>query len=187
MFRKSLTLLVVAGLLASFSLLASALFTASATVTNNTFTTGTLNLTASPTTAALTFSNMAPGDAVTAPINTTNTGTLQLRYAMTSASTNADSKNLAQQMTLLIKTGVTTCSAGGFGVDGTTIYSGTLASAAFGDPTQGTHAGDRTLNAAASETLCFQAGLPLSTSNTYQGATTTTTLTFQAEQTANNP
>ncbi|MBI5033358.1 MAG: hypothetical protein HZB51_22790 [Chloroflexi bacterium] len=187
MFRKSLTLFVIAGILATFSLLASAYFTAQATVSNNTFTTGTLNLTVAPTTSALTFNNMAPGDAVTAPITVTNSGSLQLRYAMTSASTNTDSKNLAAQMTLQIKSGVTTCTSAGFGVDGTSIYSGTLAAALFGDPAQGTQVGDRTLNASASEALCFRADLPSNSGNAYQGATTTTTFTFSAEQTANNP
>lgn len=56
-----------------------------------------------------------------------------------------------------------------------------------GDPTQGAQAGDRVLAGGASETLCFKATLPLGTPNTYQGATTNITFTFNAEQTANNP
>ena len=47
--------------------------------------------------------------------------------------------------------------------------------------------GDRTLAGATSETLCFQASLPVGTSNTFQGAATTATFTFSAEQTSNNP
>ncbi|CAG0947306.1 spore coat-associated protein N [Anaerolineae bacterium] len=187
MFRKSLTLLVVAGILATFGLLASAYFTSQATVTNNTFTTGTLNLTVAPTTAALTFNNMAPGDAVTAPITVTNSGSLALRYAMTSTSTNTDSKGLAAQMTLAIKSGVTACTNGGFAASGTSIYSGTLGSALFGDPATGSQAGDRTLVASANEVLCFQATLPANSGNAYQSAATTATFTFDAEQTANNP
>ncbi|CAG0969385.1 spore coat-associated protein N [Anaerolineae bacterium] len=187
MFRKSLTLLVVAGILATFGLLASAYFTAQATVSNNTFTTGTLNLTVAPTTAALTFSNMAPGDAVTAPITVTNSGSLALRYAMTNSSTNTDNKNLAAQMTLAIKSGVTACTNSGFAASGTSVYGGSLGSASFGDPATGSQVGDRTLAALANEALCFQATLPSNSGNAYQGATTTTTFTFDAEQTANNP
>ena len=56
-----------------------------------------------------------------------------------------------------------------------------------GDPTQGSQAGDRTLNATANEVLCFYVSLPLSAANSSQGASTTTTFTFDAEQTANNP
>jgi hypothetical protein len=187
MFRKSLVLMLIAGLVATYGLVASALFTAQASVTNNTFTAGTLNLTVTPTSAALTFSNMAPGDAVTAPITVTNSGTLAMRYAMTSASTNTDSKNLAAQMTLEIKSGVTTCTNAGFSASGTSVYSGTLSAALFGNPATGGHTGDRALAAAAAETLCFKASLPSDTGNAYQGATTTTTFTFDAEQTTNNP
>ena len=82
---------------------------------------------------------------------------------------------------------VTTCTTGGFGASGTTLYTGTLTAASFGNPAQGSQAGDRALAAAANETLCFQATLPLTTTNAYQGAATTTTFTFTAEQTANNP
>jgi hypothetical protein len=57
----------------------------------------------------------------------------------------------------------------------------------IGDPTQGGQAGDRTLAAGSSETLCFKASLSLGTTNAYQGATSTYTFTFAAEQTANNP
>ena len=53
--------------------------------------------------------------------------------------------------------------------------------------TVGAQAGDRTLAGAASEVLCFQAALPSATTSTYQGATTTATFTFSAEQTQNNP
>jgi hypothetical protein len=71
--------------------------------------------------------------------------------------------------------------------DGASVYTGMLSAAAFGNLAQGAQAGDRMLNAAANETLCFQASLPVATGNAYQGAATTTTFTFSAEQTANNP
>lgn len=188
MFRKSLMLLVVTGLVATFGLLASAYFTSTATVTNNTFTTGTLNLTASPASAALTLNTMAPGDKITAPITLTNSGTLDLYYAMTSTSTNLDNKGLAQQLTLAIKSGVSACSNSGFGSSGTSIYSGALNNALFGesefDSVGWPRPGDRLLAASAAEGLCFQVSLPLGSGNAYQGASTTTTLTFNAVQAA---
>jgi len=165
---------------ASFSL---AIFTSTATVGANTFTNGTIVLGASPATALLTADAMLPGDTVTGSLVVSNTGTSQLRYAMTSASTNADTKGLMNQLTLTVKTLGTSCAT----FDGTTLYTGTLASAAFGNPLPGAQAGDRTLDAATHETLCFAATLPLGTGNTFQGATTTATFTFDAEQTANNP
>jgi spore coat-associated protein N len=160
-----------------------ALFTDSQTVSGNAFTTGTISLGLSPATALLTSSALMPGDTLNGTLVVTNSGTAQLRYAMSSSSTNADGKGLAAQMTLTVKTLGTSCAV----FDGTTVYSGALGSAAFGSNATGAQAGDRTLSGAASETLCFRASLPLSTGNAYQGAATTTTFTFDAEQTANNP
>jgi hypothetical protein len=119
----------------------------------------------------------------------TNGGTLQLRYAVTSTTTE---DTLAAQLDLTIKTGVTTCTNAGFDTDGTVICGpGNLGTAAgtdvIGDPTQGADTGDRTLNASANEVLCFNVGLPSSTGNSYQALTTTATLNFQAEQTSSNP
>jgi hypothetical protein len=89
-------------------------------------------------------------------------------------------------MTLVVKTKDTN-TAGCTNFNGTQLYSGTLAGGAIGDSTVGFQTGDRTLAGAASEILCFQATLPLATTITFQGATTTATFTFNAEQTANNP
>lgn len=165
---------------ASFSL---ALYTSTAAVDGNVFTSGTIILGTNPATALLTAGAMMPGDTVSGSLVVSNTGTGQLRYAMTSSSTNTDGKGLMNQMTLTVKTLGTSCAI----FDGTSLYTGTLASAAFGNPAAGAQAGDRTLNAASNETLCFQAALALSTGNAFQGATTTTTFSFSAEQTANNP
>ena len=74
--------------------------------------------------------------------------------------------------------------------DGTQLYTGDMDSTAgqlVGDSTSGADTGDRVLAASASETLCFRAELPLSTGNSFQGATTTATFNFVSEQTANNP
>jgi hypothetical protein len=175
---------------ASFVVFGSfAIFTDSQSVPSNTFSTGTLELSTNPTTALVTFSGMAPNDEVTNPITVTNSGSLQLRYAVTSTTTE---DTLAAQLDLTIKTGVTTCTNAGFDTDGTVIYGpGDLGSVAgtdvIGDPTQGADTGDRTLNASANEILCFNVQLPSSTNNTYQGLTTTATFNFQAEQTSSNP
>jgi hypothetical protein len=190
MLRTLLVLLLLVGLTAGFASVGSALFTSTATVDANTFTTGTVIISTTPTTAAVTFSNMAPGDQTTAPITVTNSGTLDLRYAVKSVATNADSKSLMSQLVLTIKSGVTTCTNGGFGSSGTQLYSGALGSVAginvIGDPTTGAQAGDRALSASASEVLCFNVSLPSNTGDAYQNATTTATFTFSAEQTKNN-
>jgi hypothetical protein len=163
-----------------------ALFTSTASNGSNAFTVGTLSLTTSPASALITFSGMMPGDATTGTLTVSNGGNAQLRYAMTTSATNTDTKGLMNQMTLVIKTKDSNTS-GCTNFNGTQLYSGTLAAGAIGDPTVGNQTGDRTLAGAGSEVLCFQAGLPSSTLIAFQGATTTATFTFTAEQTANNP
>jgi hypothetical protein len=184
--RAGLLGILAAGLLVgslSAGALSLALFTSSATVSGNAFTAGTVVIGAAPATAALTASNMMPGDTVNGSITVANNGTAQLRYAMSSSSTDTDGKALRDQLQLTVKSTGTSCAA----FDGSTLYNGALNGAAFGSSAAGAQAGDRTLDAGTNEALCFRATLPLATGNAYQGATTTATFTFDAEQTANNP
>ena len=189
MAKKLLATVAVLALFVSvISLGVLALFTDTASVPGNTFSTGTVDISTAPASALVTFSGMAPGDQVTNPITVTNAGTLQLRYAVTSTTTE---NTLAAQLDLTIKSGVTTCTNAGFSVDGAVVYAtGDLGSTTgvnvIGNPAQGSQAGDRTLNAAANEVLCFNVSLPLATGNAFQGLSTTATFAFQAEQTANN-
>lgn len=170
----------------------SALFTDSTTIGSNSFTNGTVVISTDPVTTAITAGNLAPGDSVYGTVKVSNSGTLPMRYAVTSSATNADSKALASQLQMTVKSGVSSCDAAGF-AGGSTLYNagalGGLVSAMniLGDPATGAQTGDRTLAAATNETLCFRVTLPSTTSNTYQAATTTATLTFAAEQTTNNP
>ncbi len=191
----SIARLVVAGLFFGASVATvvtaatGAIFTDTQSVAANTFSTGTVDIATSPTSAVVSFSGMAPGDKVTNPITVSNAGSLQLRYAIKSTTTEA---TLAAQLDMTIKTGVTTCTNAGFGTDGTVIYgAGDLGATTpglnvVGDPTQGSQAGDRTLNASANEVLCIQVSLPLATGNTFQNLTSTATLDFLSEQTVNN-
>jgi hypothetical protein len=132
---------------------------------------------------------MAPGDQVTNPLTVTNAGTLDLRYAVTSTTTE---NTLAAELDLTIKSGVATCTNAGFAGSGTVVYStadlgNTAGINVIGNPAQGSQAGDRTLAASANEVLCFNVSLPLAATNAAQGQTTTATLAFAAEQTSNNP
>jgi predicted ribosomally synthesized peptide with SipW-like signal peptide len=167
-----------------------AVFTDSQDVDNNTFTTGTVDIGTAPTTALVSFSNMAPGDSVTDDLVVTNGGTLAQRYAVTSAATNTDAKALKDQLSLTVRTiDATTPASPCDDFDGTQLYTGDLDSTAgqiVGDSATGAQAGDRNLAAAANETLCFRVDLPIGTGNAFQDATTTATFTFSAEQTANN-
>jgi spore coat-associated protein N len=193
MFRRSLYLVLALGITAGLVNLGSALFTDSQAVDANSFTSGTVILSTDPTTELVTFSNMAPADVVVAPITVSNDGSLDLRYSVKSLATNTDGKGLAAQLVLTIKSGVTACTLGGFAADGTEIYSGILgatptATKLVGDAAAGQDTGDRvlpptTLN---SEVLCFQVQLPSDTGDAWQGAATSATFTFDAEQTKNN-
>ena len=182
----SLAVLAVAGTIFAFGSLA--LFSDQETVTGNAFSTGTIDLVATPATAVVTAADMAPGDQVTSSLDVANSGTLEFRYAATSTTTE---DVLAGELVLTMKTGVTTCDDANWAADGTVLYSGALGStggtAILGDPTQGAQAGDRVLAAGANEALCFNVTLPLSATNASQGQSTTATFTFDAEQTANNP
>jgi len=172
-----------------------ALFTDQDTVDANAFSTGSVALSTNPTTALVTFSAMMPGDVVTNPLVVTNDGTESLRYAMSSVATNVDVKGLKDQLVLTVKTiDATTPVSACDDFDGTQLYTGDLDSSAgkiLGDVASGqtgvaASGGDRTLAAAASETLCFRVSLPISTDNSFQSAATTATFTFDSEQTKNN-
>ncbi len=188
--RKLTTTIVVLALLVSvLSVGVLAVFTDSTSVGANTFATGDVDLSTSPTSALVTFSAMLPGDQVTAPITVTNDGSADLRYAITSTTTE---NTLAAQLDLTVKSGVATCTNAGFGASGTVLYGpadvgNTTAVNLVGNPTQGAQAGDRAVAAGANETLCFNVSLPLSTGNAFASLSSTATFTFQAEQTQNNP
>jgi spore coat-associated protein N len=177
--RRGLVVLILGFALASlgagaFSL---AIFT-DTSASDGTFTAGTIDIATSPSTL-FTVSNIMPGDSGSASLTVQNNGSGQLRYAMTSSATNTDALGLRAQLALTITAGV--CPGAG-----APLYNSTLNGAAFGNVLTGAQAGDRTLNAAASEQLCFAWSLPFATGNAFQGATTTATFTFSAEQTANN-
>jgi spore coat-associated protein N len=136
------------------------------------------------------ISPLMPGDSITDDVVVENDGTAQLRYSISTATTNPDTKLLRDALNLTVKTiDVTTPGTPCDNFDGTSLYTGVLgaSTAAVGNPAAGAQAGDRTLNGLANETLCFRVQLPLATGNAYSAATAVTTFTFDAEQTANNP
>ena len=167
-----------------------ALFTDQESV-DATFATGTIDLDSAKIAAlSLSVPALMPGDTITDDVVVHNVGSAELRYAMASSSTNADSLNLRDVLTLSVReTDATTPGTPCNDFDGATVVTATAlgtSSGGFGDPAVGPQAGDRVLTAGAQETLCFRVSLPLATGAAYEGATTTTTFTFDAEQTANN-
>ena len=188
------TIATMGVLVAVLSLSALALFTDSDAVGTNSFSTGTLSLTTSPTSTIWTaVSDAAPGDKATGTLTVTNGGSLALRYAVSGANTDA---TLAAGMNLRIglKAGAG-CDFPYHNNDGTTttltddtqLYAGALSTALLmGSSAQGFDTGDRTLAASASEDLCFAVVLPDTATNTVAGLSNVTTFTFDSEQTKNN-
>jgi predicted ribosomally synthesized peptide with SipW-like signal peptide len=191
------TAVVLAAMVALTTVGTLALFTSQSEVGANAFDTGTIVLSTSPQSAVVSYANMMPGDNSTNPLVVSNNGSSGLRYAMSSSATNESPspKNLKDQLVLTVKTvdattPVTPCNE----FDGSTLYAGDLDSTngkIIGDVATGQNGvaasgGDRSLANATSETLCFRVELPTATGNSYQGATSTATFTFNAEQTKNN-
>lgn len=173
-----------------------AIFTDSATVGSNLFTTGTVDLSTSVTTDLVGFTTpkMLPGDSIVDAVTVSNAGSAELRYAIRSSTTE---NVLAAQIDLTVWAEAaepdtaganTTCDT----VAPTTVLyapgdlGNTTAVNLVGNGTQGAQSGDRTLAATVNEVLCFKAALPSSTGNTFQNLSSTATFTFEAEQTANN-
>lgn len=184
-FRKARVVASSGMLLAGVWGGAMALFTDAESVASGDFTTGNVAIGVTPVSTSLALANMAPGDAVTAPVTVSNDGTLDLRYAVSSVS--GGDAGLAAALAVTVKSGVADCTNGGFAGSGSAVASGTLASLSVGSTTAGAQAGDRTLAPGGSEVLCFQVSLPTSAANALQGKTAGATFTFSAEQTANNP
>ena len=186
MIRRILvSLIAISALAACVSLGGLSLFTASVDNDSNAFSSGSVDISTSPASAFIEMSNMAPGDSVTEQLTISNDGSLQMRYAMTTATTDDGIPPLDDTLTLVIRELGTDCTL----FDGNLLYGGTgetLADGFIGDPTPGDDTGDRPLNALASEDLCFKVTLPLDAIGP-MGADTTATFTFAAEQTANNP
>jgi hypothetical protein len=184
----SIFVLVMMG--GAMTLGSNAVFTDSTALAANSFATGTVDISTSPASALFTVNAMMPGDVVTQPLTVSNSGNAQLRYAVSASATDPDTKALKDQLTLTVKTvDVTTPGTPCDDFDGTQLYTGDLdgtTGALVGSNAQGAQAGDRVLNGAASEVLCFRVSLPLATGNAAQGAATVATFTFDAEQTANN-
>ena len=190
-----LAVIAVGGVAALLGTASQAIWTDTDPVGGNTFNTGSVILTTTPTTAiwaAVTAGT--PGDLATGSLTVTNAGTMSLRYAVTGSVTSA---TLAAGMNLRIGLRVgaacdfpyhTTAGATTVLVDDTQLFAGALNTAALiGSNVQGAQPGDRPLAAAASEVLCFGVVLPLTAANTLQSLANTTTFTFDSEQTANNP
>jgi spore coat-associated protein N len=177
--RRMLVAMLLASSLATVGAgaMSLAVFTNSTDASGD-WTTGSITLGVSPN-PVFHVTGILPGDSGQQTLVVSNTGSGDLRYAMTSTSDNADGLGLAAQMQMTITDEA--C-----GTPGTTLYTGSLDGAFFGNPAQGADLNDQTVTVGNSQSLCFAWSFPLASDTTYQGATTTTTFSFDAEQTLHN-
>jgi hypothetical protein len=169
-----------------------ALWNTTKSVTGNTFSTGTVDLNATPS-SVMTSAAMMPGDAVYGKITVTNSGSDPMRYALQGKLTTGN--KLGTELRVGVKTIVSgTCDATAY-AGGTTRTTADLAMTTagakiFGDAAQGNqttpNGGDVTLAPAASEILCVKVSLPTTADTLAQGLSDTLTFQFDAEQTKNN-
>jgi hypothetical protein len=157
-----------------------AYLTTAVSSTGNQFTAGNVQIGAGIASGdTLTMSNLVPGDSFIARLTIDNSGDLDLRYAV--ATTTSGDATLASTLQVTIRAETANpCSS----EDGTVLYGpGSLSAAAIGDPAHGADAGDRTLAAGTSESLCFKVALPSSAPLSVQGVSAGATFNFSAEQT----
>jgi hypothetical protein len=135
-------------------------------------------LLAAPKSAALTYDNMAPGDAVTRRVVVTNAGFASVRYAVASTTTD---RLLSQQLELTIKTEVTRCTNDGFAMDGETLYGpgplGRQTSLLLFGPARNADR-SRPIAAGDRDELCFRVELPLYAGSTFEQTDATASFCF---------
>ncbi|KRE51288.1 TasA family protein [Paenibacillus sp. Soil522] len=150
----------------------SALFTDTASNTDNTFTAGTVVITldkADIVEKYFDISNIAPGDSASSPVVVTNTGTLELRYDIM--------KSLTGELAAADPDG-----------DGATLGDNNpLTVKVYSDAAMTVEAtNDNVLAPGAAQTLYVKWALPLAAGNGYQGKSAIFSIQVDAEQTKNN-
>jgi predicted ribosomally synthesized peptide with SipW-like signal peptide len=138
--------------------------------------------------------NWMPGDSITGSVDVENDGTNPLRYSLNTTTTSvagAGGGVLNQALTIEVRpvdatTPVTKCNE----FDGVPVLQTSevlgASNVMFGNPSPTDGTGDVTIAPLGTHVLCVRVSLPLTTGDTYQGATAVTTFTFNAEQTENN-
>jgi alternate signal-mediated exported protein len=163
-----------------------AFWTGSATVSGQTIHAGSIDLKVDGLDGGTSFttlglSNMKPGETTAAVYTVKNSGLSPLTYTVDSAATNGDLKNLRSVLVVKVTGASTVTGTGQARTCGGAVVAGSASSF-----TTGLVATARTLAPGAQETLCVQATLPnaapVSTTTTYQNASTDVSFAFHANQ-----
>src|SRR5439155_17804357 len=148
-----------------------ALFTSSTSVGGNDFAMGNLSINAAGTAAVVNITNRLPGDITTGTLTLTNAGNNDLRYALSVVGGGA----LGGALSAWLVGGCTS-----------TVFTGALNAAHFGDPAPGAQGGERNITAGGGDTVCMVLSAPTTLSNSFQNQSANFTITVDAEQTRNN-
>lgn len=155
-------------------------FTDRVTSTGNVFSSGTVSIGATGATnnvlTTLSFSNMIPGDTVTAPLTIQNSGTLALTYNLdVSATADSNAQHLSDALKLTIRhQDSSSCTNSGFGSSGDPIYATGLL------VRTGLFGSNRPIPVSGVDNLCFQVTLPSTVGTAYQAGSATVTFSFLA-------
>jgi spore coat-associated protein N len=172
--RRTLGALAVVLAAVGITVGSGANFTASAANPGNAFTTGTLMIGNTPSTALLTAGTMKPGDTASSTVDITNTGNLAGDFVLKTANTTGYAALLAQMDLVVLDCGAWTVSAPDCSSGTTTVYTGkvsALTSAALGSYAGGIK-----------HRYKFTATLPASTDDTFQGKTASVDFAWSATQ-----
>ena len=149
-------------------------FTASAANPGNAFTTGTLMIANTPSTALLTAGTMKPSDTASSMVDITNTGSLAGDFALKTATPTGYTALLGQMQLTVVDCGAWTTTAPGCTTGTTNVYSGTVSG--LTNSSLGNYAGG------IKHRYKFTATLPASTDDTFQGKTASVDFAWSATQ-----
>ena len=172
--RRTLGALAVVLAAVGITVGSGASFTASAANPGNVFTTGTLLIGNSPSTALLSMSGLKPGDSNSSTVDITNTGSLAGDFVLKTANPTGYAALLAQLDLTVVDCGAWTVTAPGCVTGTTTVYTGKVGS--LTNSSLGNYAG------AVKHRYKFTATLPSSTDDTYQGKTASVDFAWSATQ-----
>jgi hypothetical protein len=172
--RRTLAALAIVLAAVGITVGSGANFTASAANPGNAFSTGTLVVADSSSSALLNVSGMKPGDSASGTVDITNTGSLAGDFALKTSNATGSSALLGQIDLTVLDCGAWTTTAPSCATGTTTVYSGKvngLTSSSLGNYDGGVK-----------HRYKFTASLPSSTDNTFQGLTAGIDFNWSATQ-----
>jgi spore coat-associated protein N len=176
--------LLVGGVLHDGTLNSTALLTDNGSTSAATVATGSVSLSLSSGASSGSWTgavSMKPGDTVYRRLTVSNVGATRIRYAIAATTSSALSAKLVMNVAVIAAS--SSCTSVSY-AEGTLVSGADLTFGAspdlnvIGDPAPGAQAGDRQLDAAASDDLCMQLTFPTGTHLGYAGRGTTAAATF---------